>query len=499
MNHLRGRNRNWLLWLLLVSLLTTGCGLLGGSSNGADLVDGLPETGPTAVPTPPPPPPVTDTIIAEPLLPQLYLVNLGQDEVVNRQQPARLRLELAATAVSTLTLHIDQYTADDSLQPLLVQPLLSSPPPDGIHQWPLVWYGDWISDRLGDDEAAERAEFQAVAEPFLDAASTPRQPLPDGRYQLTIRTENKAGMATASLDFLVVAPDEPPADRLYLDPQHAFQFRYPTGWQTPVYSDTLLLSSHLTATQQLQIIRYPDLRPVSRASDLIERTLAEFGPVSRLYQDQPPLAEAQARRLAYGYTRADGTERTGVLIALRGQNHGYVVDVEGDAAAETAVWQTAEQIATSWQFGTASDDPLPTWAWHTAAGLTLPHPQAYSYQELRGWHRYSRDRDTLWAMRVEPGITADSNELSRRLQDAGTGVDDFGANRPYYFVLDDQRWLRADFSYTNSRQDQIQGALLLSTVGGQPLIIWLEARLADYPAVEQEHFMRMLIELVRGA
>jgi hypothetical protein len=498
MNWLSRRNRNWLVWLLFVSLLTAGCGLMGGSPNEADLVESLPGTVPTAVSTPSPPA-VTDTILAEPPPPQLYLVNLGQDEVVNREQPARLRLELAATAVSALTLHISQYTADDSLQPLFEQPLLNELPLDGIHQWPLVWYGDRPGDWPGDDEAAEAAEFHAAAEPFLNAAFLPRQPLPDGRYQLAIQAENETGMATVSLDLLVVVPAEPPADRLYLDPQHAFQFRYPADWQTPVYSDTLLLSSHLTATQQMQIIRYPDLPPVSSASDLIERTLAEFGPVSRLYQDQPPLAEAQARRVAYGYTRADGAARTGVLIALRDQNHGYVVDVEGDAAAETAVWQTAEQIATSWQFGSASDDPPPIWTWHTAAGLTLAQPQAYSYQELRGWHRYSRDRDTFWAMRVDGVATADVVELDRRLQDAGMGVDDFGAGRPYYFVLDGQRWLRADFSYTNSRQEQIQGAILLSIVGGQPLVVWLEAPLNEFTAVEEEHFLRMLIEVVRGA
>lgn len=497
MNRLQGKNRNWAVWLLLVFWLSSGCGLLGdspnGAADGADLGNGVAMVVPTAVPTQPPP--ITDTIIAELPPPQLHLVHLGPAEVVNQAQPARLRLELAATAVTTLTLHISQHTADNSLQPLFEQPLLAAPPPDGIHQWPLVWYGDWISG----NEAAETAEFYISSQPFLNVATTSRQPLPDGRYQLTIRAENETDTATASLDFQVAAPAVPLTDRLYLDPQHAFQFRYPADWQTPVYSGTLLLSSHLTATQQMQIIRYTDLPPGSGASDLIERTLAQFGPVSRLYQDQLPVNVSQARRLAYGYTRADGMARTGVLIGLRGQNQGVVIDVEGAAAAETAVWQTAEQIATSWQFGTAAAEPPFYWARLAAVELTLAYPPAYDYQVLRGWHRFSRDRDTFWAMRVEGVATADVVELDRRLQDAAMGVADFGANRPYYFVLEGQRWLRTDFSYTNSRQAQIQGAILLSTVGGQPLVVWLEAPLDEFEALAQAHFWWMLMELVRNA
>ncbi len=507
MNVLRGRNRNWTIGLLLVLLLSTGCGLMGNSSNEADLVergDDVSEAGPTAVPTPSPPPPVTDTILAEPLPPLLYLTNLGQDEL-HGGQPAHLRLELVGTAVTSLTLQIGQYDEADNLTPLSRQPLLNQPPADGIHRWQFTWYGDVLP---ADDEQDEQSvdEFQEQTEPFLPPPAPPaaepslsREPLPPGRYQLALEAANEAGTAVAALDLTLTEPEEPMAGRLYFDPQHAFQFQYPYDWQTPVYSGTLLLSRHVTTTAQMQLIRWPDLPPGSNQAALADQALAQFGPVSRLYQDQLTVADRQAQRIAYGYTRADGAERTGVLIAFVRQGQGFVLDVEGAAEAETAVWQTAELMATSWQFvAPAADLPL-NWIRQPVADLMPTHPGDYTYQEVRGWHRFSRDRDTFWALRTDGVAAADVVELDRRLQDAGAGVDDFGAGRPYYFVLDGQRWLRADFSYSNSRQEQIQGAILLSVVGGQPLIVWLEAPLNEFAAVEEAHFLRMLIEVVRGA
>jgi hypothetical protein len=485
----RGPGR-WLIWMGLLLLLHTGCGLWSGPDNG----EPVPEEVATVIPSPTPAPPeIVGTLTADPLPPQLHLTNLGA-EAVTAEQPAQLRLELAGTAVTSLTLEIRQQAEDGNFQPVSRQPLLATLPGDGIHQWPLAWYGEGLVNEEGEMAAAD-APFVIVdgAEP------PPHRPLPPGPYRLAVLAQNEAGTAESYVDLSLAVLEEPQDGRLYLDPQHSFQFLMPHAWHTPVYSGTLLLSHHLTTTGQMQLIPYPELPPGTSPTALADRVLAGFGPVSRLYQDRLPLAETQARRVAYGYTRTDGADRLGVLLALVHGGQGYVLDIEGDAADEAYLWRMAELAASSWQFVVPVDDPPPYWARQPVAGWSLAFPRDYNYQELRGWHRFSQNRDTFWAVRLEEGLTADTTELMRRLQDAAAGVTDFGANPAYYFELGPQRWLRADFRYTNSRQEEIQGAILLGTVGQQPVIVWLEAPLDEYEQLEQVHFLLMLMELARSA
>ncbi|MFO7539407.1 MAG: hypothetical protein R6X32_15305 [Chloroflexota bacterium] len=452
-----------------------------------------PATLPTAVPTLPPA--VTDTLTAVPLPPQLYLTNLGE-ETISSQQPAYLRLEVGGTAVISLSLQISWQIEEGQWQPLSRQPLLARVPEDGLHQWPLVWYGDglWAEE--------ETAVPYLSDDPFMAAAGaeiTPRQPLPAGDYRLTILAQNEAGATgEASADLRLITPEEPLPGRTYLDPRHGFQFRMADHWQTPVYSGTLLLSTHLTATMQMQLVVYPDLPPRTDAAALIDQTLAQFGPVSRLYEDQLPLDNMRARRVAYGYTRADEAQRRGVLLAFVRQGQGYVLDVEGEGTAETAVWSAAEQMATSWQFTSPVHDSPPHWSRQPVAGRNLAYPTAYTYQVLREWHRFSRDRDTFWAVRMEDAIAVDGAELARRVEDAAAGVSNFEADPAYYFELGPQQWLRTDFVYTNSRDQRIQGAVLLAIVGEQTAVVWLEAPLAEYERLEERDFLLMLVELVRS-
>jgi hypothetical protein len=484
------RPGKWLIWLGVLLLLHTGCAQWPGPDSG----ERVPEEVATVIPSPTPAPPgIVGTLAADPLPPQLHLTNLGA-EAVTAAQPAHLRLELAGTAVTGLTLEIRRQADDGSFQPVSRQPLLATLPGDGIHQWPLVWYGEGLINEEG-----ETAEADA---PFIivdGAEPPPYRPLPPGPYRLAILTQNEAGTAEVFIDLSLIVPEAPPDGRLYLDPQHGFQFHMPDTWHTPVYSDTLLLSRHLTTTGQMQLIPYPELPPGTSQTAVADRVLADFGSVSRLYQDQLSLAGTQARRVAYGYTRPDGAARRGVLLAFVQGGQGYALDIEGDEADEDYLWRMAELAATSWQFAAPVENPPPYWTRQTVAGWPLAFPHDYSYQELRGWHRFSQNRDTFWAVRLEGDLTADTSELMRRLQDAAAGVTDFGANPAYYFELGPQRWLRADFRYTNSREQEIQGAILLGTVGQQPVIVWLEAPLDEYEQLEQAHFLPMLMELARSA
>ena len=456
----------WLFGVGLLGLLGVGCGLGAASDNG-EVMDNGAETAVLLPPSPTATPiPITNTQIANPLPPQLHLTNLGA-EVVGLHQPAYLRLEVSGTAVISLTLHISQQLDNGLLQPLSYQSLLTDPLPDGIHQRPLIWYGE-------------------------SGTSTP---LAAGPYRLTLVAENEAGAsAEAFVDLTLTESDELVNGRSYLDPRHAFQLRLPDEWQTPVYSDTLLLSQYLTTTSQMQIIHTPELLPRTDDTALANQTIDQFGAISRLYQDHLPIADTRARRVAYGYYHADGSERRGVLLAFVKSGQGYVVDLEGEAEAERMLWQTAELIATSWQFVTVADLP-PYWAWQEVGDYQVAHPHTYRYQELRGWHRFSQDRDTFWAMRLVGQSPVDSNELARRVQDAGAGVDNFNAEPAYWFELGQQQWLRVDFRYTNSREQRIQGVILLGMVGEETAVIWLESPLDGYEQVEQKQFLPMLLTL----
>jgi hypothetical protein len=388
------------------------------------------------------------------------------------------------------------------------QPLLATPPTDGIHQWPLVWYGDGLPAN-SDSDADETAVLPQPDTPFLVTANQPappRQPLPPGRYRLAILAQNEAGAAAdAFVDLTVTAVDQSATSQTYLDTRHNFQFQYPPDWQTPVYSDTLLLSRHLTGTIQMQLAVYADLPPGTNDVDLTRQILAQLGPVSRLFQEQLPLANTRAQRAAYGYTHSDNTARVGTLLVFVWQGQGYVIDIEGLAADETAVWQMAGQLAASWQFIPPPDVPA-HWQWQAVAGHKLAYPTGYGYQELRGWHRFSRDRDTFWALRLVPEATADSAELARRVQDAAAGVTNFSSDPAYYFELADRQWLRADFRYTNSREQRIQGAILLRTLSEETArtepvevaIVWLEAPIDEYDRLAQAYFLLMLAELERN-
>jgi hypothetical protein len=499
MGILERKSAQWLVWLGLFLLLSAGCGLAEIPENGEAGQDMVTVTTvfPQA-PVTPTPLPITGAKTADPLPPQLYLTNLGSEEVGARQ-PAYLRLELAGTAVTTLTLQISRHTDDGSFRPLSRQPLLATLPGDGVHHWPLVWYGDGpVAD--GEDETADVQQHDNPFMAVVEDMPTPRQPLPAGRYRLAVFAQNETGAAAeAFVDLTLTIPDEPPAGRTYLDPQHGFQFHYPHDWQTPVYSGTLLLSRHLTVTGQMQLIRYPELPPRTNQMALADQTLERFGRVSRLYQDQLPLADTRARRVAYGYTHADGAGRTGVLLTFVHGGQGYVVDIEGDAIIESTLWAMAELVATSWQFVMPADGPPPHWAGHTVAGWSLAYPRDYTYQELRGWHRFSRDRDTFWALRSEEEITADATELARRLQDAAAGVANFSADPATYFELGSRQWLRADFRYTNSRDQRIQGAILLGEVEEQTAVVWLEAPIDEYDRLEQAHFLLMLAAFARSS
>lgn len=349
---------------------------------------------------------------------------------------------------------------------------------------------------LADDEAIERElggrlTFDAAGRLYFDW-----RPLPNGRYFLGFRAENVAGQsATALTDVVVINDGNLPGLRTYLDPYLGFRFNYPDSWYEPRYDGTLLYTASISPTTTMQVVIYPDLLPSTDAARLQAQTLQAFGEVALLYEDEVVVNGRSARRVAYGYD--DGTiAHTGVFLAFVQDGTGFVVDVDGLAAAEEATLTAVADIAASWQTIAVGSGLQPgRWATVDLERFSVVKRADFVNSRQGEWEKFAADSQTFVALRTAAAQFSEVAVLSSLVQAAGSEVSDFAAERPFRTLLGGAVWQRVDFSYVNGDSEEIWGFVMVRVADGQEISAWAEAPRAVYNELESEVFLLMIADL----
>lgn len=328
--------------------------------------------------------------------------------------------------------------------------------------------------------------------PFFDW-----RPLPDGAYFLGLTVENAAGdTAVSFIDLNVENSDLTAGFQTYLDPYLGFQFLYPEDWYTPVYTRTLLYTGNRAGTTDFQITLYPDLGQPADAAALKVQTLNLFGPVDLLFEEEVTIAGLQGLRTAYGYETADGLARTGIFLTFVNDGDGYVIDVDGPQAEETATITAVDTIASSWQFVPAGIGlPPGEWAQIDLASFTVARPRDFAYEEVNDWQRFSSDRYTFVALRTQPASLAAPDVLAALVRDAGIGMVDFNAEPAFATLLGGSIWQRSNFSYRVDNGRSIWGFIMVKLENGREVVAWAEAPSETYNELEQSVFLTMVADL----
>lgn len=326
------------------------------------------------------------------------------------------------------------------------------------------------------------------------------RPLPDGRYYLGFAAENSAGQRTYALtDLNVQNSGNLPGYAAYLDPYLGFQFLYPADWYTPVYTRGVLYTSDQAAQTFLQVKVYPEAGRGATANALQAEALRQFGRVDVLFVDEVRVAGLRGLRTAYGYERADGALRTGLLLTFTQGGVGYVVDVDGAQELEAETITAVSSLITSWQFTGAAFGAQPgQWQRRTLPTFAIAQPTDFIYQPTNTWQRFSADRETFVALRVRPATETMAEILTRLVQDAGNGVTNFRADEPRRFALGSTPWQRVDFSYTNGSGQEIWGFIMVRLEAGQEVVAWAEAPKRSYNELETSVFLVMIADLQRN-
>ncbi len=322
------------------------------------------------------------------------------------------------------------------------------------------------------------------------------RPLPGGSYFLGLSVENVAGGTAVSLTDLRVDNDALlPGYEAYLDPYLGFQFLYPDTWYAPIYTGTLLYTSDRPAATNVQITLYPNLEPGMDAAALKAQTIAQFGPVDLLFEDETAVAGRGGLRVAYGYDADDGL-RTGIFLAFVWDGTGYVVDVDGLADREAETITAVNAIASSWQFVPVGEGlPPGRWAQVDLAAFTVAQPADFVYQTVNDWQRFSSGRYTFIALRTQPATLPTPDVLAALLRDAGEGMADFTAEDPFPMLLGGAVWQRANFSYRGEDGRVIWGFIMIRVEDGQEVVAWAEAPSDTYNQLEQTVFLVMIADL----
>ncbi|RMG95827.1 MAG: hypothetical protein D6706_11320 [Chloroflexi bacterium] len=323
------------------------------------------------------------------------------------------------------------------------------------------------------------------------------RPLPDGNYFLGFRAENVAGeTAEAFHDFTINNTNIQPDYATYLDPYLGFQFLYPKNWYRPVYTNTLLYTTDISNTTQLQITLYPDLPPDVDQTTLKKQTLNIFGPVDILFEDEIVIAGRRGLRTAYGYDKPGAGARTGIFLTFVHNNIGYVIDIDGPAHHEAQTIAAITKLIESWQFVPAGFGLQPgQWSRLNLDTFSIAQPTDFVYQPVKAWQRFVADQHTFVALRTEPATRSVTEVLAALLRDAAEGVTNFQMDATYHFPLAASVWQRADFSYQAQDGTEIWGFIMVKVEAGQEVVAWAEAPATVYNQLANDVFLVMLADL----
>jgi len=326
------------------------------------------------------------------------------------------------------------------------------------------------------------------------------RPLPNGRYFIGFEAENVAGdTARTTTDVVVSNEDVVDGYTAYLDPYLGFTFLHPSNWYTPIYTDTLLYTSSRDNDTNLQVTIYPHLENGTHPLTLKNQTLASFGPVDILYQDEIAMAGVGGQQVAYGYEKADGGLRTGIFFTFVKDGQGYVVDVDGPQELEPETIAAVQQLQDSWQFTDQGFGFKPgDWAEVDEDSFSVAHPLDFRYQAQGDWQRFVADGHTFVALRAQPETRPSLDVLSALVRDAGNGVEGFEAERPFLFPLAGHLWDRVNFAYTATDGTEIWGYIMTRVSDGQEIVAWAEAPATTYNDLKATVFLTVIADLRVG-
>ncbi len=322
-------------------------------------------------------------------------------------------------------------------------------------------------------------------------------PLPDGDHFLGFRAVNVAGKTAESLtDLTIQNTTLLPGYTAYLDPYLGFQFLYPESWYRPTYQDGLLYTTSPDTTTQLQITLYPNLTADITANTLKTQTLAQFGGVDTLFEDNFTVAGTLGQRTAYGYIKPDGTPHTGIFAVFIQGNTGYVVDLDGSQLNEAATVETMSTLLQSWQFLPAGIGLQPgKWAQLDFETFSVAQPTDFVPQPLNGWQRFIAGPQTFVALRTQPATSQTTDVLAALLRDAANGIPSFTTDPSRLLYLGGATWDRADFRYTAADGQEIWGYIMVKQEAGQEVVAWVEAPATTYNNLETNVFLTMIADL----
>ncbi|MDX1616112.1 MAG: hypothetical protein R3300_17505 [Candidatus Promineifilaceae bacterium] len=320
------------------------------------------------------------------------------------------------------------------------------------------------------------------------------QPLPPGPCFAGFIVTLKDGRKEAAVrDCELIGGAKRDGLQVHVGPESRLQFHYPSDWIVLNAVQDGAVARHPESDMQLSLHSIA-LSAGITAGRLTEDVLAQFGPLTVLYQDSLPVANVMATWTAYGYLGPNG-ERTGVLLVLVNGANGYILEFEGPASGQEELLTVVEQVVETITFRPGhSGGDLGMWSSLTVDGLSLAAPSAYRYRQL------GPDRHQLGDLRsgallafgrvkqVEPAMVQQL-ELGREVG------NDFRRSVAYEFVFDGATWQRIDFTYRRSGGAQVVGSLVGRQTPDGGIVVWWEAPEPRYVTLEREVFKPLALSI----
>jgi hypothetical protein len=314
--------------------------------------------------------------------------------------------------------------------------------------------------------------------PFLEGGQLElfMEPAHTGDYFLHLTARGLENSASSTTDFPVDNDVILTDYQTYLNVEYGFQFLYPEAWQLPQEANSRIVTTDAARTTRLTIITHPDMSG-RNPDDLKNQTLAQFGDVSILYEDQVSIGDTGALWSAYGYTGQNGAH-TGIILTFIRDSVGYTVDLDGLQTAEAETISLMNSLARNWRFRPDIIAPR-AMAWTTASfdGLEMPVKANYYQEELdNGWRRFTvGDGMSFMAVRTASlGRDDIEDQLEYWQEVIERGVANFAVGDGYTLTLDEREWSRIDFAYVGEGALTIQGFLMAAEMDDQAVIYWVE-------------------------
>jgi len=323
--------------------------------------------------------------------------------------------------------------------------------------------------------------------------SRPGSPIEIGDPQ-ELRLEKRAlEPGVYSVGFIVTAAGEEPAletvsvnlessilfdgYRTFVEPVEGYSFLYPESWPYPKVEGSTVVKGGTENDLFLTVTTYPDLGDKT-AEDLKRETLDTFGNVQVLFEDIVRVDDVGGLWTAYGYESPTG-QRTGVFLTVLRERRGYIIDLDGRTEEEDSILEIMSTISSQWRYRPDGlRAKLGNWRRVTVDGLSISVPVSSNVVRLdNGWTRFTGSSPGAFFAIRETSVPGDTEGqlIEHWLDVASEGVGDFQRSRLYETNFAGMVWERADFSYMNSSEREIDGFIMTAEFSGRSVITWVEA------------------------